>query len=143
MGCGISSNKNIQVVSHIYKTCHHRKFPRIKRIKADEKKEYLTRINENCWKKILNFLSYNDLKEIGKTSKSLNKISKHNEVLIKFFKKRIKNSTILTTENTMSYNDKMNEIDSFHNSPKENIQESAICFYRFLRIPSFGNSNQF
>ena len=82
-------------------------------------------------------------KEIGKTNKSLNIISKHNEILIKFFKKRIKNSTILTAENTLSYNDKMNELDSFHNTPKGNIQESTICFYRLLRIPSFGNSNQF
>ena len=143
MGCGISSNKNVHVVTHISKQCHHRKFPRIKITKAEKKKEYLTRINEHCWKKIINFLSYNDLKEIGKTNKSLNIISKHNEILIKFFKKRIKNSTILTAENTLSYNDKMNDIDSFHNTPKGNIQESTICFYRFLRIPSFGNSNQF
>ena len=135
MGCGISSNKNVHVVTHISKQCHHRKFPRIKIKKAEKKK--------NCWKKIINFLSYNDLKEIGKTNKSLNIISKHNEILIKFFKKRIKNSTILTAENTLSYNDKMNELDSFHNTPKGNIQESTICFYRLLRIPSFGNSNQF
>ena len=87
MGCGISSNKNVHVVTHIYKQCHHRKFPRIKITKAEKKKEYLTRINEHCWKKIINFLSYNDLKEIGKTNKSLNIISKHNEILIKFFKK--------------------------------------------------------
>ena len=143
MGCGISTNKNVHVVSHIYKQYHLRKFPRIKKLKIDQKKEYFTRINEICLKKIINFLSYNDLKEIGKINKTLNKISKHNEILIKFFKKRIKQSIILTADNTLIFNDKGNETDSLHNTTKGNIQESNICIYTIFRIPSFGNTKQF
>ncbi len=40
------------------------------------------------WKKILDFLSYQDLKEVGKVNKKLNSLVKSNEILLKFFKNK-------------------------------------------------------
>ena len=40
------------------------------------------------WVKIIDFLSFNEIKEIGKINKTFNRVVKQNEILIKFFKKR-------------------------------------------------------
>ena len=40
------------------------------------------------WKKILDFLSYQDLREVGKVNKKLNSLVKSNEILLKFFKNK-------------------------------------------------------
>ena len=48
----------------------------------------IQKISFRMWIKILNFLSFNELKETGKVNKFYNNIVKRKEILIKFFKKR-------------------------------------------------------
>ena len=52
------------------------------------------------WIKILNFLSFNELKEAGKVNKFFNQNVKRKEILVKFFKKR--------DNEIIEYNDKKN-----------------------------------
>ena len=40
------------------------------------------------WVKIIDFLSYKDLKEVGKINRNFNRLVKTNNVLVKFFKKQ-------------------------------------------------------
>ena len=66
------------------------------------------RLTLGLWTNIIDYLSYNEIKEIGKINKTFNRIVKQNEILIKFFKKRnsdskqsIKNSNIKS--NTLKF----------------------------------------
>ena len=40
------------------------------------------------WVKVIDFLSYNELKEVGKVNRKFNMLVKNNNVLVKFFKKK-------------------------------------------------------
>jgi hypothetical protein len=46
------------------------------------------RLTLDLWVKIIDYLPYNEIKEIGKINKTFNRVVKQNEILIKFFKKR-------------------------------------------------------
>ena len=46
------------------------------------------RLTLGLWVKIIDYLSFNEIKEIGKINKTFNRVVKQNEILIKFFKKR-------------------------------------------------------
>lgn len=46
------------------------------------------RVSLKLWIKIIDFLDFNELKEIGKINKTFKRVCKQNEILIKFFKKR-------------------------------------------------------
>jgi hypothetical protein len=48
----------------------------------------IDKITNNKWLKILDFLSYNDLKEVGKVNKFFNNNVKNKDILLKFFQKR-------------------------------------------------------
>ena len=52
------------------------------------KQNTINKILINNWLRILNFLQYQDLKEIGKINRFFNRLSKDNRILIKFFQKR-------------------------------------------------------
>ena len=52
------------------------------------KENMINKIFINNWLRILNFFQYQDLKEIGKTNRFFNRLSKDNRILIKFFQKR-------------------------------------------------------
>ncbi len=49
---------------------------------------YNNKLTPNLWKKVVDFLPYKDLKEVGKINWKFNKISKSDNVLVKFFKKK-------------------------------------------------------
>ena len=52
------------------------------------KKTFKNKITCKSWLNILDFLSYNETKEIGKTSKLFNCLVKQDAILIKFFKNK-------------------------------------------------------
>ena len=52
------------------------------------KKNMSRRLTLALWVKIIDYLSFNEIKEIGKINKTFNRVVKQNEILIKFFKKR-------------------------------------------------------
>ena len=49
---------------------------------------YNNLITKMLWVKVIDFLSYNELKEVGKVNRKFNMLVKNNEVLVKFFKKK-------------------------------------------------------
>ena len=75
----------------------------------------IDKITNKKWLKILDYLNYNDLKEVGKVNKFFNNNVKNKDILLKFFQKRkslhsIESSnldnkpTIYTTENLKKNN---------------------------------------
>lgn len=49
---------------------------------------YNNLITKMLWVKVIDFLSYNELKEVGKVNRKFNMLVKNNNVLVKFFKKK-------------------------------------------------------
>ena len=49
---------------------------------------YNNKLTPNLWTKVIDFLQFQDLKEVGKTNRKFNKICKKGNILIKFFKKK-------------------------------------------------------
>ena len=85
----------------------------------------IDKITNNKWLKILDFLSYNDLKEVGKVNKFFNNNVKNKDILLKFFQKRKTlysiDSSNLDNKPTISDNLNMNKNDlSFSILQKEN-----------------------
>ena len=113
----------------------------------NKERNRLNDINERNWKKIIIFLSYSDLKEVGKTNKLFNQIAKNEEVLVKFFKKRekiysdIQNSTLLTSQNTIKSDDKINTVTMIYekdcNSQVLNKEKIVKNLQQLIKIPSF------
>ena len=98
MGCKIPKSSNVKI-SIIYSenpsTCSNRNND--KKYHNDSNKNlilksnynsYTNKLTPNLWKKIIDFLSYQDLKEVGKTNRKFNKICKNGNILIKFFQKK-------------------------------------------------------
>ena len=77
------------------------------------------RVSLKLWIKIIDFLDFNELKEIGKINKTFKRVCKQNEILIKFFKKR-----------NSDYN--------YHQSFKSNIKSNT---FKFLSFSIFKNSS--
>lgn len=146
MGCGISRKQKIAVSSQ--KKTNKKRPLNMKIVKTKNKeRNRLNDINERNWKKIINFLSYSDLKEVGKTNKLFNQIAKNEEVLVKFFKKRekiysdIQNSTLLTSQNTIKSEDKINTVTMIYekdcNSQVLNKEKIVKNLQQLIKIPSF------
>ena len=51
------------------------------------KNKIINKISQNNWLKILNYLSFSDLKELGKVNRIFNSYVKHKEILVKFFRR--------------------------------------------------------
>ena len=81
------------------------------------KQNAINKILINNWLRILNFLQYQDLKEIGKTNRLFNRLSKDNRILIKFFKKRDSEYYFEVQSTNLSFNNEdslvQNIIDGF------------------------------
>lgn len=54
----------------------------------------IDKITNKKWLKILDYLNYNDLKEVGKVNKFFNNNVKNKDILLKFFQKRKSNYSI-------------------------------------------------
>ena len=72
------------------------------------------------WVKVIDFLSYNELKEVGKINRKFNKLVKTNNVLVKFFKK--KNSIYSKNVNKSVSFDTFNQLQ--RNSTDVDISEN-------------------
>lgn len=143
MGCGISGRKKIEVKSE---SPSESKYKKIKS-ESTKEKDYVYDINEKAWKNIISFMSFCDLKEVGKVNKLFNLLSKQDDILIKFFKNRnrflhINNSTVNSNENTMySDNQKRKKLHCVVNSrmSQQINTHFVLNFKKDLRIPSFGD----
>ena len=84
MGCGVSGRKKIGVKTSIESDAKYKKI----KSESTKGKNYVNDINEKAWKNIISFMSFCDLKEVGKTNKLFNYLVKQNKILVKFFKKK-------------------------------------------------------
>ena len=97
MGCKMANQKSIKIkskcldVQSTYMTNKYYPFNITYISKKPQNinfKNYQNIISKKSWKKILDFLPYQDLKETGKINRKFNEICKSNEILVKFFKKK-------------------------------------------------------
>lgn len=96
MGC-MPSNHTIFTAKSKRVTFHGLNFTSSKSISV------LTKIPDPSWVHIVDYLKYQELKEVGKTNKYFNNISKRYNILIKFFKKHNDSSkTVLFSRRDIS-----------------------------------------
>ncbi len=111
MGCQINKKDKIKVISNISKSnCSTGAWTRNSCFSTDpltlknpyhqQSNQYKDLISKMLWVKIIDFLSYKDLKEVGKINRSFNRLVKTNNVLVKFFKKQ---NSIKKNINLMSF----------------------------------------
>lgn len=87
----ITSNSNNSVKeTNIKSTCFSFEPNSLKKTFFNYNKKiiYNNLITKMLWVKVIDFLSYNELKEVGKVNRKFNMLVKNNEVLVKFFKKK-------------------------------------------------------
>ena len=96
MGCGI----NRTTMPKVY--CVDNKNKISKRGEYNSK-EYKSLISQNSWINILDFLNYSDLKEVGKTNKLFNYLVKQNKILVKFFKNKNNDASVVFCQILTSY----------------------------------------
>lgn len=108
MGCGVNKAPRVTVNFQKYQI-------------NDTSKSYLNRINGNTWMKIVDYLNYQELREVGKTNKMFNYIAKQNDVLIKFFKKKQTQPKNIKIDSfaILQKNDKKNSIISIYSTSEE------------------------
>ena len=54
-------------------------------IEKENCKKKRIRISRTCWLNILNYMQFNELKEIGKVNRQFNSLAKSSDILLKFF----------------------------------------------------------
>ena len=77
-------NSNTRIV----KTITNNKTNVIKYKMVSSRKHPLKHISKSNWLNVLDYLQFNELREVGKVNKQFNKQVKNAKILIKFFKKK-------------------------------------------------------
>ena len=81
-----------------------------------QSKNLINKLSQNKWTNIMDFLTYNELKETGKVCRYFHNICIKKEILTKFFKKRENKYYLLCNQETNSTN-----VTSNNTSPKYNV----------------------
>lgn len=121
MGCGLAQSKKIQVnplikelsPSQVYNI---HKFPQF----YYAHRSLMLKLNSNSLLNIIDYMSFVELKEIGKINRLFNYLAKQNTILIKFFKKKVvkpynqiysfsilKKNSLMSNDSTSSDNEKL------------------------------------
>jgi hypothetical protein len=124
MGCGIESSKKIKIN---YNTLYINSYSTINtKISNPPYRNKINRLSSKIWLRILNYLQYKELKEVGKINRKLNFISKDNRILIKFFQKQEEeDNTIYSFENENS----TQVLDNFDKSSVQKVIDGLINTY--------------
>lgn len=90
MGCGLAQSKKIQVNPLIKKLSASQvynihKLPQFNYVN----RSLMLKLNSNSLLNIIDYLSFVELKEIGKINRLFNYLAKQNTILVKFFKKKV------------------------------------------------------
>ena len=118
MGCGIARKQQIKVkglIQHSTNSPNHT---------AIVNKTYS--LNESSWMNVVDFLSFNELKQVAKVNRMFNCISKQHDILIKFFKKRKQNEFTPSTQISCS---------SFIVNVYNEMSQKERCYLQ--KIPTF------
>lgn len=112
---------------------------------SQPKKKFFGKISTKDTVKILDFLSYNELKQLGKTSKLFNKLVKKDTILIKFFKNKkyshnSNSSSVITNTKFDTPKSKMSSLDfSFRTNINSNSRSGS--FYSLYSLSSEEDEN--
>jgi hypothetical protein len=87
MGC-ISSPKNIKINSVNFVPNKDKVLSKSLRWNYIHNKKFFNKTNKSNWTNIVDYLNFQELKEVGKASKELNSLVKQHQILVKFFKKK-------------------------------------------------------
>lgn len=88
MGCGLAKQNRV-VMTSLYKENPSNRSMQLYNCEMNyRKKSKIATISCNSLLNIIDYLNFVELKEVGKVSKVFNYLSKQNEILIKFFKRK-------------------------------------------------------
>jgi hypothetical protein len=120
MGCGIQRATKINIIkSEVYIPKKSSKST-VETINNERKK--IDKISKKNWLRIMDFLQYKELKEVGKINRLLNYLSKDDKILIKFFKRKKTNVEYIKIN-------QCNEISHFNNNTLvQNIIDGIYYF---------------
>ena len=130
MGCNMQRNIPIKIISKIYldhdatfsiktnkHSCIQLRFSDNNLVSnVNKNKNFNHLLSSKQWQKIIDYLSFNDLKEVGKINRKFNNFCKCSKILIKFFKKIEEKSIYVESKRTfdsfcqLQKNDKNNFI---------------------------------
>ncbi len=108
MGCGIQRVAKINIITSDVNILKKLSKVTVETINNERKK--IDKITKKNWLRIIDFLQYKELKEVGKINRLFNYLSKDDKILIKFFKKKYsiidytKNPSIDRIEVSVNYN---------------------------------------
>ena len=110
------NNTSLSIKSTNYSVTNYRLSNNNLKRNENKKKNYNQILTSNQWQKIIDYLSFNDLKEVGKINRKFNIYCKCSKILIKFFKKIEEKSIYVESKRTfdsfcqLQKNDKNNFI---------------------------------
>ena len=114
MGCGIQKINKINIIkSDVYIP---KKTSKASIETINNERKIIDKISKKNQLRIINFLQYKELKEVGKINRLLNYLSKDDKILIKFFKKKYsiidysKNPSVDLIEDSINNNTQVQNI---------------------------------
>ena len=127
MGCGINGKKNVLITS---KTSDLTLRDTLSSC-IPNKQSF---ISDDNWLKIFHFLSFTELKEVGRTNKYFNRLSRDDKLFIKFFRNNnyIYNQTYIQSFCFSCANTTQTE-------PTNSVYYNKGEFLLNVKVPSFGD----
>ena len=93
------------------------------------KNKIIDKITQKNWFQILNFLSFSDLKELGKVNRIFNYYVKQKEILVKFFRR-----TKSTCTDNSSIKKYQNRNSDFNKKTLQNLIFYHFQYYKIIQI---------
>ena len=90
------------------------------------KSKFIQKLTPQNWLKIIQFISYKDLKELGKVNRMFNHYVKQKEILVKFFRR-------VHSEYTEESSKQIQNIKKYSEIPNHNIHNLNLLSFSILQ----------
>ena len=91
-----------------------------------KKRNFIQKLTPQNWLKIIQFISYKDLKELGKVNRMFNHYVKQKEILVKFFRR-------VHSEYTEESSKQIQNIKKYSEIPNHNIHNLNLLSFSILQ----------
>ena len=91
-----------------------------------KKSNFIQKLTPQNWLKIIQFISYKDLKELGKVNRMFNHYVKQKEILVKFFRR-------VHSEYTEESSKQIQNIKKYSEIPNQNIHNLNLLSFSILQ----------
>ena len=91
-----------------------------------KKSNFIQKLTPQNWLKIIQFISYKDLKELGKVNRMFNHYVKQKEILVKFFRR-------VHSEYTEESSKQIQNIKKYSEIPNHNIHNLNLLSFSILQ----------